>query len=140
MSDAQLLTMTTTVRVGPESFEFAIPSIAERLRLGTRARTIRRVYDPQGFGDEWGLDDETATLAWGVAAFEVLLRACDASDNWPFSKGEKGEPVVDHTKWAFGKEEIVLEAARILREDLARFRAGRLADQQPPGAEAVAGS
>lgn len=140
MSDAQLFNTTFTIQVGSESFEFAAPSIGQRIRLGARARAIRRVYDPSGFGDEWGLDDETATLAWGVAAFETLLTGCDAKDNWPYSKDERGAPVVDHTKWKanMGYEDTILEVARKLREDMARFRENRAADRQPPGTEDVA--
>lgn len=135
-----LLATSLTVQSGKETFEFTIPGIATGIQLGIRARTIRRSYDPNGFGDEFGLDSDTADMAWGAAAFEVLLKSADAEDNWPYSKSPTGRPVVDHTKFPDGKEGVLLEVARKLRVDLAAFRAKRDSDRLPAGEEAVAGS
>lgn len=138
MSETEkLLATSLTVTSGKESFEFSIPTIATSIRLGTRARTIRRGYDTQGYGDEFGLDDDTADLAWGAAAFETLLKGCDAPNNWPYSKNATGGPVVDHTKWPDDKVDVVLEVARKLRMDLARFRAERAASREPNSEETV---
>lgn len=142
MSDTteKLLAKTHTVTFGKQTFEFALPTIATQLKLGVRARSIRRAYDPLGYGEEVGLDEDTALLAWGSAAFEVLLVGCDAESNWPYSKTEAGAPVVDYTKWPAERLDDVLEVARTLWGDLQRFRAERALARQPPGSEAVAGS
>jgi hypothetical protein len=80
-----------------EVFNFRIPSPRDYARLGTRALAMRRADDPGAMGMEFGLDFGTIDLYRGMALLETLLTS--ATVTWPYTKDQKGDPVVDSNKF-----------------------------------------
>jgi len=135
--------LTNTVEIDDPAdpaikYEFEVPGFAKQMQLGMYAKAIRRKYDPTGVGDAMGLDGETAMLAWSIAAFELLLKG--AGVKWPYSEGENKQPVVDHTKWAEDKLDVVLDVGVRLDAELMRFRQERTSGWNPDRGKALAGS
>ena len=140
MADANTALLKDSIEVklpNGNSYEFAIPSFVDEIKLGMCERDIRREVDPTNNGSADGLDNSTAFFVASAAIFRVLLRK--ASVEWPYSKDAKGGPVVDYTKWPKDKVGEALEVAATFQTELVRFRSGRVADGQSPDAETVAG-
>lgn len=136
MPDA-VLQDTLKVKTKDIEYEFRIPSLADEIKLSMHERRIRRELDPDGNGSPDGLDQNAFLLVRSAAIFEVLLASC--THQWPYSKGEKGEPVVDFRKWPKDKVTEAAAAGMLFLSELDRFRGGGAANGQPDGAQAVAG-
>lgn len=139
MSDEKSDVLRTTIDVEHNgiTYTFAIPSFADELKLGMAERAIRRKYDPESGGSPIGLDQMTYAMFQAVALFESLLRAC--SSPWPYSKGENGEPVVDHTKFPTERVQEVTEVGFKFTAAVEKFRQDRYPNRKPAGTEALAG-
>lgn len=141
MADEEQLLNAVIEIADPEDasikYEFRIPGTVEQMKLGMRARAIRRQNDPGGSGDLIGLDQDTAMLSWSFGAFEILLLSSGAK--WPYSKAEDGKPVVDYTKFPSDKVDTVMFVGYKLDAELARFREKRVANWNKAGQEAVDG-
>lgn len=133
----KLLQSRLSIECNGETYEFRIPSFEDEIRLGMHARAIRRKLDPNGDGSSVGLDLTTAILVRTAAVFEVLLET--ATTRWPYSANEKGQPVVDWSKWPKDKFEEASLVGMSFEEELGKFRAGGPADPRAGGTEAVAG-
>jgi hypothetical protein len=132
-----VLQETLKVKVKDIEYEFRIPSLADEIRLGMHERKIRRELDPDGDGSAEGLDNASSWMVRSAAVMEVLL--VGASNQWPYSKGDQGEPVVNFRKWA---KERVGEAAAVglaFQAALDKFRGIGASDRKPDGQKAVAG-
>jgi hypothetical protein len=123
--------------IDSETYDFKIPSIKEQAQLGYRSASLRRKYDPDHVGALDGIDMATHLLITGCALFEQYLLT--ASQEWPFSRGDDGRPVVDHEKFPDDKDAVLREMAARYDAELARFRSGRRAVDAAP-AQAVASS
>lgn len=133
----QLLQSRLTIESNGETYEFRIPSFEDEIRLGMHARAIRRRLDPDHDGSAAGVDLTTAILVRTAAVFEVLLET--ATTRWPYSTGEKGQPVVDWSKWPKDKFEEASMVGMLFEEELGKFRAGGPADPRAGGEKALDG-
>lgn len=139
MSEAKDDVLRTTLDVEHNgiTYTFAIPGFADELKLGVAERAIRRIYDPETGGSPFALDQTTSMMFQAAAVFENLLRNCD--DTWPYTANEKGEPVVDHTKFSPDRVQEVTEVWIKFTALVDEFRKKRNSDRKPAGAKAVAG-
>ena len=119
------------------SYVFAIPNMAQEIQLGIRERNIRRELDPGGNGDPSGLDDATFLMVRAAAQFEMLLRKC--SDQWPFTTGKDGKPVIDYKNFPSDKLNEAIQVSLMFQADLNRFRSGGVDDANAQGTEIVEG-
>lgn len=132
----RLLQKTLDISYGGNTYVFRIPSFEDEVALGMRSRQIRRRLDPDHDGSSDGIDVSTAILVRTAAVFEVLLEK--ATDMWPYSAGDKGEPVVNFSTWPRDRFNDAFAVGMRFEEALARFRQGGLADDGAGGEEAVA--
>jgi hypothetical protein len=127
----EVLKDSLEIKVDGETYEFAIPSYLDEIRIGVEARDILRSLLPStdGFATTDTLDNQTNFLVQNCARFKVLLRRSSAK--WPWSSDKDGKPMVDPSKAiAIGVQFGV---------ELGTFRNGGLADSDAPSSETMAG-
>lgn len=135
MADTDILKNTITIAYEGDDYEFRIPSLFDEMKIGVRARDIRRKIDPGSGGSDFGLDQNTLFMNRACATFETML--LKASTDWPFSKGPTG-PAVDSEQFPKEKAAVVIAVYQELQEKLMTFRAGRSTDKSPDPDKAVA--
>lgn len=139
-NDAALQT-TLTVRLGEapkdpaspdprDTYEFAIPTLHDEIRIGSRMRRLRAAIDPEWDGFTQGLDAGTSYTLRACATLEELLKT--ASVRWPFSPDAKGAPAVDSSKWSPRDAMTALDVFAGFTDELVKFRSG-LDAATPPG-------
>lgn len=122
--------------MGTSVFEFAIPTLADEIKLGIRERNIRRELDPDAGGDPAGLDMNTILIVRAAAIFELLLRK--ANVEWPYSLGPNG-PAVQYKNFPAEKSTEVVNASLGFQAALMRFRGGGAGNENAEGGETVGG-
>ena len=138
----ELLQDTLEVHVDGETYIFAIPGVADEIKLGLIERDIRRQMELDLFGPTGAVTGEptgdrgTDFVVRVAAQFRLLLRRGPA---WPYSNGVNGEPVVDFTKWPNNKVDTAFRVGMEFQNQLARFRSGGTADQGATGGQALVG-
>lgn len=137
MAERDLTKDTLEVSHGDAKYVFAIPTLADEIKLGLRERNIRREMDPASSGDVDGLDVSTILLVRAAAQFELLLRS--ASVAWPYTPGAGGAPVVDYRRFPSDKVQEVVQVSLDFQAALNRFRGGGVRDGDAEGGEVVAG-
>lgn len=139
MADEKDDVLKTTIDVEHNgiTYTFAIPSFKDELRLGMAERAIRRIYDPETGGSPFALDNNTSMMFQAAAVFENLLRNC--TDRWPYSANERGEPIIDHSKFPPERVQEVTEVWIKFMTAVEEFRQKRNPNRQQAGAKAVAG-
>jgi hypothetical protein len=144
-----VLQTTIDVTVDGATFIFRIPSFADEIKLGLRAKQIRRELEIEMLGPnptqeqfmtvagDPTYDNATETYVRTACQFSVLLKQSDAE--WIYSKDEKGLPVVDYRKWPDDKFNVIVQAGVNFSNQLSRFRAGRTAAPKPAVEQTVGG-
>lgn len=129
-----VLQTTIEVTIDGCTFIFAIPSFKDEIKLGLRARQIRRdlefellpnKQDPQALATVAGdptFDQQTETYVRTATYFEVLLRS--SSVQWIYTPDDNGKPVVDYTKWPDAQFNTIVRAGVDFSNQLTRFRQG----------------
>ncbi len=143
-----VLQTTLDVVVEGHTFVFRIPSFADEIKLGLRAKQIRRELEiellgtnptPEQTGSFTGgestFDNVTETYVRTAAQFSVLLKQSDAE--WVYSKDDKGLPVVDYKQWPNDKFNIIVQAGVSFSQQLSRFRSGGPTAPKPGVEKAV---
>jgi hypothetical protein len=138
-----ILKNTIDVVVDGVTFVFRIPSFADSIKLGLRAKQIRRelelemlgpnptIEEQSAFtGGESTYDASTETYVQTAAQFSILLKHADVE--WIYSKDEKGNPVCDYKKWPDDKFNVIVAAGVDFSNQLRRFRSGGPAAPKPP--------
>ena len=133
MSD--IIQDTLDVVYSGQTFTFKLPNPRDVAKMGTRALALRR--EDGGFGTggiEFGLDPDTMDLYRGFALLETLLIRADAKDNWPYSQGPKGEPVVDSSKFPPSVDPFMIAGIyRAWEVAHGKFLGRGLGDNEQPG-------
>jgi len=142
-----VLQNTIEVTVEGATFVFRIPSFSDEIKLGLRAKQIRRELEiellgpnptPEQFATTVGdptYDNATETYVRTACQFSVLLKRSDAP--WIYSEDEKGLPVVDYKKWPDDKFNVIVQAGVQFSQELSRFRSGRAAPPKPSVEQAM---
>jgi hypothetical protein len=138
-----VLKTTIEVTVDEATFIFRIPSFADQIKLGLRAKQIRRELELELLGPnpspeqavaftggESTYDNATETYVTTASQFSVLLK--QANVEWIYSKDEKGNPICDYKKWPDDKFNVIVAAGVDFSNQLSRFRSGRIAATKPP--------
>jgi hypothetical protein len=99
LADIAQDTITVAHTPSGEIFVFRVPSPRDYARMGAHAGVLRRRDVPESGGAEFGLDPLSQDLYRGFALFECLLEKADTSNNWPYTKDEKGNLTVDSSKF-----------------------------------------
>ena len=126
--------------VGGETYVFRKPGIYYSIEMGYRAADVRRRAFPAGgggFPGDFGLDYSAVSFARACAITELYLERSD--QEWPYSPGPDGKPLVDSSKFPPDREETVIQVGNAFEAEMARFRTRRNPDKPPAGPEAVAG-
>jgi hypothetical protein len=124
MSDSDIIPVTIGEGEEQQIFNFKTPSPREMAKLGARAKAMRLRDDPNNNGDEWGLDPLSQDLYRGCALLETLLLTADCKDNWVYSTGPGGKPVVDSEKFPTNCTLAVQEVYRGFIASLGNFLSG----------------
>ena len=137
---ADPLSPTFDITVEGETYTFRKPGIRFLIEIGYRSADVRRRSFPAQGGTlpgDFGLDYAAVNFARACAIIELYL--VRASEQWPFSPGPDGKPMVDFDKFPADREETVQNLAAEFDSAVARFRTRRNPDGSSGGAEAVAG-
>ena len=140
MSGSDPLSNTFDLVVEGETYVFRKPTIRYTIELGYRAADVRRRAFPSSGGSfpgDFGLDYDAVSFARACAIMELYLVRSD--QDWPFSAGADGKPLVDFDKFPPDREDTVRQIGGAFETELARFRARRNPDKSPAGTQAVAG-
>lgn len=115
---ADIANDTIEVVVNGETFTFRVPSPRDLARVGSRAANLRM---RDGILSSDSLDQLTNALYDAMAHFEILLLKADAKNNWPFSKNDKNEVVIDSSKFPASSTTNLLDAYRGFQSKLDTF-------------------
>lgn len=109
---------TITVIYDGETYEFRVPSVADRIAMDGKAAKLRRDGDPDSMGLVYGYDPISLSYTMSLAKFSTLIKA---GPPWVFTPDKDGKPIVDISKWPDNVpiEEVVNE----LDKQLDEFRA-----------------
>lgn len=130
-SGPELLQDKFDVTVRDKRYTFRMPSIRYDMEVGYKAAEIRRSADPAGVG-AWNTADYVAdTFSRYCAIIELYLVAAD--EEWPFSPGKDGKPVVDSSRFPLKKRTTVYEIGGAFQQTFDRF----CSDGDGPGDAAV---
>jgi len=124
MADQEFITVTVGEDEAKQEFNFKVPSPRDLARLGMRAKALRAKDDPESGGEEYGLDPLTSDLYRGCALLETLLKTANCKDNWVYSTGPDGKPVVDSEKFPAEQIANVQEVYRRFIAAVNTFLAG----------------
>jgi hypothetical protein len=128
---------TLTVTSNGQTYEFAIPSYLDEIKIGVKSRDLIRAATGDFGASMDGLDNQTHWMITTAARFEVLLRR--SSTEWPWSAGVGGKPVVDFQKWPKDKVVEALAIGALFAVELGTFRSGGTTDTDTTGPQAMAG-
>ena len=139
-TESDPLSRTFDVVIEGETYVFRKPGIYYAIEMGYRAADVRRRAFPTGgggFPGDFGLDYDAVSFARACATMELYL---DRSDQeWPYSAGTDGKPMVDSSRFPSDREDTVRKVGNAFEAEMARFRTRRNPDKPPAGPEAVAG-
>ncbi len=142
MPDDPILQTTIDVTVDGANFIFKIPSFADEIKIGLRAKQIRRELElellgpnptpeqAQTFtGGESTYDGTTEGYVRTAAHFSVLLK--QSSVEWIYSKDDKGNPICDYKEWPDSRVNTIMRAGVEFSNQLNRFRSGGTTAPKP---------
>lgn len=135
MADSDLTKTEIIIPYGGDDYVFKIPGLMDDMRVGVRARNIRRQADPNDPG-EFGLSDEVVLQVRAMASFEELLRK---GPRWPWIADAQGKPLVDSLKFPDDRAGDVTAIYLLFLQQVNSFRLGRDTNGGQAGTEAVAG-
>lgn len=140
MADENPISNTLDVRIDGELYVFRKPSIRYPIEVGYRAADVRRrAFPPSGgaLPGDFGLDYDAVSFARACAVMELYLVRSD--QEWPFSAGSDGKPMVDFDRFPPERDDTVRRIGAGFEAELARFRTRRAPDEPSAAAQAVAG-
>ena len=138
MSGTDPLLSEFDIAIDGETYSFRKPGIYHRIELGYRAAEVRRkAYPGAGGVLDFGVDRDTVDFARNCAIMELYLVRSD--QQWPFSVGVGGKPVVDSSKVPADREETVWKIGEEFTGQVVRFRTRGNPAGAPSGGEAVGG-
>lgn len=136
MAEDEIFKEELEIKVGEDRFIFRIPTFYDEIKIGFEARQLRRELDPMGVGAPDGLDYSTFQLVQTVATMRVVLK--QSSAKWVKTPTEKGDLIIDYTKWNADAVAIIEQVGAGYVEQLGRFRARRAAHQNGDGQQDMA--
>jgi hypothetical protein len=136
MTDLLQKTVIVTGLKG-DTYTFRMPTLFDEFRIAARMKEIRAKTDPTWNGTMDGLDDMAMWSMRACATFDMQLES--ASVRWCFSETKDGGPKIDSEKFAPDRIFEVHAVYRGYSDQVTRFRAEWLADEDTAGTEGVAG-
>jgi len=124
MANGDVLKSTLEVKVKDDVFEFRIPNIHDEIKVGIRAKDLRRSLDDNWNTFDQGLDGEAMLELRACACMEILLVKSTA--RWPWTE-ENGKVQVLSGKFPAENFNDVILAYQGFQEALSTFRDKRVA-------------